>query len=111
MSSSYSLRIKTEKDNYEIINEVLGIKPTSIKSYWELSINEDSEKYYFAIPYFMDILENKIIELKKIKINCNDISIWYFYEYDGQCNMEFPPNNLKRIGENGITLCISCWQK
>jgi hypothetical protein len=24
--------------------------------------------------------------------------------------MEFSPEDMKRMGENGITLCISCWE-
>lgn len=37
------------------------------------------------------------------------ISIWRYYEYDEQCNFEFSPQELKRMGDNGITFCISCW--
>lgn len=47
--------------------------------------------------------------LKEIGIDRDMISVWYLYKYDEQCNMEFSPERMKRLGDNGITLCISCW--
>jgi hypothetical protein len=49
--------------------------------------------------------------LKDNGISTDDITIWYMYEYKQQCNMEFWPNITKRIGELGIVLCITCWEK
>jgi hypothetical protein len=40
----------------------------------------------------------------------DEVSIWYLYEYSGQCNMEFEPQDLKRLGNLGVRLCISCWE-
>jgi hypothetical protein len=111
MYSEYILRIDAEKEKYSILNVLLGIEPTSINSYWELSIKESSKFYNCAINYFLDLLEKNKKELKDNGITSEDISIWYLYEYEGQCNMEFYPNDLKRLGENEITFCISCWEK
>ena len=44
-------------------------------------------------------------------ISREDISIWVLYEYEGQCNMEYDPESMKKLGESGILLCISCWEK
>ncbi len=33
------------------------------------------------------------------------------YEYEQQCNMEFKPKIMKQIGNLGVVLCISCWEK
>lgn len=111
MNSEYILRINTDKEKYNILKDLLLVEPTSIKSYWELSINENSNLYIDSINYFLGLIENNIKELNKNGIKNEDISIWYFYEYDDQCNMEFKPLDLKRLGDNGIALCISCWQK
>jgi hypothetical protein len=111
MNSEYILRINTDKEKYDILKDLLLVEPTSIKSYWELSIKENSNSYTDAINYFLGLIENNIKELNKNGINNEDISIWYFYEYEEQCNMEFHPMDLKRLGDNGIVLCISCWQR
>ena len=61
------------------------------------------------INQFLNILETKYSDLEKLNIEREHITFWMIYEYDHQCNMEFDPQRLKRIGENGITLCISCY--
>lgn len=30
---------------------------------------------------------------------------------DQQCGMEFHPQQIKRLGESGIVMCIDCYQK
>jgi hypothetical protein len=57
------------------------------------------------------LLEGKYQQLADIGVDVEDITIWKYYEYDnGQCNMEFHPKVTKRLGDNGIVLCISCWE-
>jgi hypothetical protein len=51
-----------------------------------------------------------IEKIHALGISNDDLSIWYLYEYDEQCNMEFHPRQLKKFGELDIVLCISCWQ-
>lgn len=41
----------------------------------------------------------------------SDLCLRINYEYDDQCNLEFLPSQLKRLGDLGIALCISCWEK
>lgn len=106
----------------EIFNKlttILDVKPTKkdfsnfpndIPSTWTYEVIETkTDKYFDFINIFLDILETKYLELEKLNIKQNDITFWMFYEYDQQCNMEFDPIRLKRLGDNGITLCISCW--
>ncbi len=54
-------------------------------------------------------MEGKYELLATIGIERKDITIWMLYEYDQQCNLEFDPIRMKRLGDNGIGLCISCW--
>ena len=110
MNSEYILKINTDKDKLNKITSILGISPTSTENNWELSIFENSELYYNAIHYFLDLIELHLGDLNDIGITMEDVSIWYLYEYDEQCNMEFQPKELKKLGDLGITLCVSCWK-
>ena len=68
-------------------------------------------KLYHQEDCNLSLLEGKYERLESIGISREDISIWVLYEYEGQCNMEYDPVSMKKIGENGIVLCISCWEK
>ena len=65
------------------------------------------EAILFGTLKYIDAYE----KLESIGISREDISIWILYEYEGQCNMEYDPVSMKKMGENGIVLCISCWEK
>ena len=115
LSISFSPSIET----YNSISEILGRKPTEqkfknlsfeIPSLWTYEvITTEIDPYFDSINTFLNLLENKYEVLSKIGIQKSDILIWYLYEYDKECNMEFDPIRMKRLGENGIKLCISCW--
>lgn len=112
--SLYSLRISCVNESQRSnISKLFNLEPTnSIENEWCFEIEEkENDEYFDFINYFLDILEGKYIELKSIGINKEDISIWLLYEFDDQCNMEFVPKDLKRIGDNEISLCISSWNK
>jgi len=118
----YRLDIDTGNvvSKYHALSELLEVIPATVNeneklaySVWSHSVENSDEQIsrFDFINNFLDILEPKFPELEKLKIERSDITIWFLYEYDQQCNMEFNPNDMKRLGENGITLCISCWQK
>jgi len=121
MKSYDSLQINFTPSNetYDLITEIIGVKPTdkgfektrqeSPNTWTYQVIEEQDDPFYDFINIFLDLLEYKYDKLAEIGIKRSDISFWYLYEYDQQCNMEFDPIRLKRLGENGITLCISCW--
>ncbi len=106
-------------ETFNKLTTILDVKPTKkdfsnfpndIPSTWAYEVIETkTDEYFDFINIFLDILETKYLELEKLNIKRNDITFWMFYEYDQQCNMEFDPIRLKRLGDNGITLCISCW--
>jgi len=106
-------------ETYNSITELLAKKPrdkdfnnfpNQIPSTWTYEVITKEEYPYFDfINNFLDILESKYVKLAELGVQRDDITIWNYYEYDGQCNMEYDPNRLKRLGENGITLCITCW--
>ena len=110
--SIYNLKIScSSKGQKEKVSNLLRIKSNKqMSNTWCLEVQEkESDEYFDFVNHFLDILEGKYGQLESIGISKEDISIWLLYEYDNQCNMEFLPNNLKRLGENGISLCVSCW--
>lgn len=111
MEISYSLRISFIEDSLkDIVSDILGIKPNMEDVDWGLEkiLLDESQPYF---EYFLELLDGKFEKLESIGILRSDISIWVLYQYDHQCNMEFIPTTLKRLGENGIALCISCWSE
>ena len=111
----YKLSILSELVESRKISEVIGIhghdSDEGLPGWWEIrNRKEEDDNYFDFINHYLDILENKYEELEKIGVVRSDISVWMYYAYDEQCNMEFSPGSLKRLGDNGVTLCISCWQ-
>ncbi|MDH8702594.1 hypothetical protein M2138_001962 [Dysgonomonadaceae bacterium PH5-43] len=108
----YKLQIVcSTKEQQECITKILDINYSKQNgSFWTLELveNENDATIDF-INYFLDILNGKFMELESIGIQRDNISIWFLYQYENQCNMEFKSKDLKRLGENGIDLCISCW--
>lgn len=109
----YSLRIVHSDDNKNTtISEILGVSSNYPEVGWGLEIVEDDNDLQTnAIEYFLKILDNKFQLLENIGIQREDISIWLLYEYNDQCNIEFIPSVLRSIGDFGLSLCVSCWQK
>ena len=112
MEITYILKIDCELQQFEEITDILGNEPSKEYSgYWELILVErDSEPPVDFIDIFLDLLKNKYDQLLSLGIQRKDIDIWMLYEYENQCNIEIPPVKTKRLGENQISLCISCWE-
>jgi len=120
MKNYYKLQIAFDPSiqTFNKLTDILGVQPidnlfnfpNNIPASWAYEVIDDkTDEYYDFINIFLDILETKYSELEKLNIKRSDISIWLLYEYDQQCNMEFDPQRLKRLGDNGISFCISCW--
>lgn len=113
--NSYKLQIRREPNaqTHDAVTAVLGVAPSHpdfSRPWWDYRVEEGTDgPYYDFINDFLDLLEGKYESLAKLGIEREDISIWRYYEYDGQCNMEYDPERTKRLGDNGINLCISCW--
>ena len=110
----YSIQIDTISDNFEKIGSLLNIQRNENKSYWTYEmVHGDTSldiKEGTVISHFLNILEGNYSRLLDLGIRGSDITFWITYEYDDQCNMEFHPEDTKRLDENGITLCVSCYQ-
>lgn len=98
------IKINSPKSVYNKISRILGLIPTSELIDWEYEIVDNSVRKVF------EILNNKIVLLNDIGIKKEDVTIWLYYEYEGQCNIEFSANDLLQLSKLNINLCISCWQ-
>ncbi len=110
MKDTYELRIKCGDTPIKEVEGLLGRNSSNTDStYWEWLIENDS-KPSEAFSLFLDLLTNQYDRLAKIGIARENISIWRNYQYDQECNLEISPEQMKSLGEQGIVLCISCWQ-
>jgi|NOAtaT_6_FD_contig_123_81064_length_1879_multi_5_in_1_out_2_2 hypothetical protein len=104
------------------ISGILGVEANWISKDWCFAIIQDYENNtekideyedFDDIPSFIDrfidLLDGKYEQLAKVDIQRSDIIFWQYYAYDSQCNLEFTPKQLKKLGDNEIRLCISCW--
>jgi hypothetical protein len=109
MKSYYSLRIDVPDEKFEIVDRILGVK-SNCPPFWELQlVQEEDNEYIPFIDYFLSILEGKYDQLEKIGIRRDNISVWFVYYYNSQCNMEFSPKDMYNLGKEGIVFCISCY--
>ncbi|MEZ0450778.1 hypothetical protein ABTW24_04135 [Sphingobacterium thalpophilum] len=111
MASYYELQINCNIEEKQKIETILGKSGRDFQKNWYLTIEENSSDYSNALDKFASIIEANLILLKEIGIMEDQIIFWYMYEYEQQCNMEFKPKIMKQIGNLGVVLCISCWEK
>lgn len=112
----------------EAVSALLGAEPTKFKpatlgkapsqharipALWTYQINEDEETGPFLdfINHCLDLLAGKYEQLAVLGAARGDILIWLNYEYQYQCAMEFDPQQLQRLGENGVHLNIDCFDR
>ena len=108
----YRLQILSSKSySEEQLNNVIGVSSNFPHADWGIEIIQSGENFSEILVYFLSLLEGKYEKLESIGISRENISIWILYEYEGQCNMEYDPESMKKLGESGILLCISCWEK
>lgn len=121
MRYHYYLQIHCQQEDINKVSEILSFSSNDkYGSYscwrYHLGQKESDTSIRFVnesmdfVNIFLDILEGKYESLISIGVERSDISVWMYYEYDEQCNMEFLPQDMKRLGDNGIVLCVSCWQ-
>jgi len=111
MPSFYRLQINCDNETIQELEKILGKANSSIGNGWNFIIDEGSSSYNTALEHFILLMSENLDVLKSINISMNQVTIWYMYEYEGQCNMEFSPDITASLGRLGIFLCISCWEK
>lgn len=111
MGSFYRLLIQCDVEKKNTIDSILGKSNGEPEIGWNFVIEEDSPLYINALNIFTDLISNSITSLKEVGVVEEMITFWYMYEFEQQCNMEFSPDLMKKMGELGIVLCVSCWEK
>jgi hypothetical protein len=114
MFVKHVLRIECKSVHFDTVDRILNThRSNNDDLYWELIIIDDdtnSSPPIYYIDAFLPLLQGKYQALEEIGISREEITIWKYYEYDEQCNLEFHPNEMKQLADNGIVLCVSCWQ-
>jgi hypothetical protein len=111
MGSFYRLLIQCDIEQSKKLDIILCKSNDDPELGWSFIIEETSIQFTKALNIFVDLIGNKIGKLEEIGITTDLITFWYMYEYEQQCNMEFWPEITKKIGDLGIVLCVSCWEK
>jgi len=100
---------KTLPDN--IIQEILKVQVQNgqVSCPNEIPLNEDESVHYKELKWLLDLIEPHVDTLIEAGVCFDNSSIWMTYGYFNQCNMEFDAIILKRIGDLGLKLCVSCY--
>lgn len=111
MASFYRLDIKCDDTQRPALERLLGPSSSGPDLPWDWQIDEESPRFVRAMLLFLTLLTRHKDALAQLGVSGQDLSLWYIYAYEQQCNMEFGPALMKRMGELGLTLCISCYEK
>lgn len=114
----YQMFIDTDgtKTHYDAVSGILELKPYSdhdsehedFKTWMYLVQQGEDDPYYDFINNFLDLLEPRLNALAAIGITNKHILFWLVYEYEHQCAMFFEPQQMQRLGQQGIYLNIDC---
>ncbi len=74
----------------------------------DLPEDPDGPIFYKEIAWLLDMAEKNKEKLTELGVAFSECEIWMIYYYDKQCNMEFAPDLMERMGKLGIKLCVSC---
>jgi len=111
MAYYYSLRINSnDKVIYDSLTKSFGEGGEMADGSWGIEIEKGDEDNFDFIRHFTELLESKAEVLKTLSVSADDISLWLLYKYEGQCNLEFTPEQLSSLASKKIALCISCWE-
>lgn len=109
--TSFILRIDTVEANYKTLNEIFKVShEQNLNAFWEYEVSQNNPLFTSAIEHIVNLIKMNVNDLEKISVRKKDMSLWYLYEYETQCNIEFSPEEIKDISSSGLALCISCWQ-
>jgi hypothetical protein len=109
MHYTYILRIGGATRQH--VADVLEVPSSQDEGDWSFELRESpNDPPTRFVDIFLGLLADKFGALEEIGVSRDNIAVWLLYEYDGQCNIEFQPDDLRMLGEAGITLCISCWE-
>jgi DNA-binding transcriptional regulator WhiA len=95
------------------LSKILGMKVEM--RHLSSRLMKAENKVHFVIECYGELddllkaIDGKIEHVKEFGIE--DIELWCHYAYEGQCNFDFTPMQLLKMGKNRLPLLISCWEK
>ena len=101
----YWLRINSKKN----INALLSTDVFKYKYFWNYEISEVSSQS--PIMEIVSFLKKNQTSLFENNIKSENMSVWINYEYEKDCRFSLSHEELKSLGDLGIPLCFSCWEK
>ena len=92
------------------IEELLHIKLDNNRIDVPIDLPDDPDGpiFYEEIAWLLNLAEKNAKEMTALGVDFSDSQIWMIYYYDKQCNMEFNPDLMERMGKLGLKLCVSC---
>ena len=107
---TFWLTIYGKNINLAKIEELLEVKLDNNRIFVPDDLPEDPDGpiHYDEIAWLLDLVEKNKKELLDLGVDFSDSQIWMIYYYDKQCNMEFDPDLMERMGKLGLKLCVSC---
>ena len=111
MKWKYELIIECEQP--KVVERILGVSSErSSSNRWSMCfIESEDDPHIPFVNEFLRVLSGKYEALNQAGIERKNISVWVFYQYDQQCNLEFSSKEIGALGKEGIDLCLSCWKK
>jgi hypothetical protein len=110
MDIEFFFRIDSENSKHQEISKILKILATRNDVFWELSSTRIGQIDKFVESFVARLFDRKE-QLKEIGVCIkSDVSFWFYYQYDEQCNLNFSSSTMKLLGNAGIELSISCWK-
>ncbi|GAO44124.1 hypothetical protein [Flavihumibacter petaseus] len=111
MSTYIELEVKGTSEVVSTIKKEFEDSQREFESSWSVLFDIDEMGFNKAFDSAFNILRS--MNEKNILPHNDDgrVAIWFMYEYEGQCNIEFPLSLIKEMAELNITLNISCWEK
>lgn len=111
MYRRYQIRITCERSG--AVDSVLGIcSQSKLDTVWVTEVSESEiDPPFDYVNEFLGVLDGKYEALDAIGVKRGDIEIWVLYEFRNECNFELSSTNMEKLGRNGLSFCLSCWQE
>lgn len=95
-----------------ILQNILGVSVENgiIECPADIVFETDQLINYYELKWLLDLIQSHIDELLNAGVSFESSQIWMNYGYFNQCNMQFDSLILKRIGDLGLTMCVSCYE-
>lgn len=102
----------TEKNHFDYGNAEIEMEGFSGRKIMKKMTAAQIEQYQRESWRKFRNLIAKVYQYHEIIRNAHvdDIELWCNVFDDGQCSMQFDPEDLKKLGEMNVSLSLTCWR-